>query len=58
MPITITTAACFKNGNVLLLCAAELPVEVARRIKGGMAGTEENGKIGGRLLVGSNEGGR
>jgi hypothetical protein len=34
-----------KNGNVLLLCAAELPMEIARRVKGGRPGTEVNGKI-------------
>jgi outer membrane protein assembly factor BamB len=34
-----------KNGNVLLLCAAELPEEVAAKVKGGMPGTEVNGKM-------------
>jgi len=29
-----------KNGNVLLMCAAELPMEVAAKVKGGMPGTE------------------
>jgi hypothetical protein len=34
-----------KNGNVLLLCARELPDEVARKVQGGRPGTEVNGKI-------------
>jgi hypothetical protein len=34
-----------KNGNVLLLCATELPDEVARKVQGGRPGTEVNGKI-------------
>jgi uncharacterized protein (UPF0248 family) len=34
-----------KNGNVLLLCAAELPMEIAGRVKGGRPGTEVNGKV-------------
>jgi outer membrane protein assembly factor BamB len=34
-----------KNGNVLLLCAAELPIEVAGRVKGGMPGTEVSGRM-------------
>jgi hypothetical protein len=34
-----------KNGNVLFLCATELPEHIARRIQGGRAGTEVNGKI-------------
>ena len=33
-----------KNGNVLLLCASELPDDVASRIRGGRAGTEVGGK--------------
>lgn len=34
-----------KNGNVLLLCAAELPDSVAQKIQGGQRGTEVNGKM-------------
>jgi hypothetical protein len=34
-----------KNGNVLLMCVAELPMEIARRVKGGRPETEVNGKI-------------
>jgi len=40
-----------KNGNVLLLCAAELPDRVARKIKGGRPDTEVNGKIWADYLV-------
>jgi outer membrane protein assembly factor BamB len=40
-----------KNGNVLLLCAAELPMETASRVKGGRPGTEANGKIWADYLV-------
>ena len=34
-----------KNGNVLLMCAAELPAEIAAKVRGGRPGTEVNGKI-------------
>jgi len=34
-----------RNGNVLLMCAAELPDDFVRRIQGGRAGTEINGKM-------------
>jgi hypothetical protein len=41
-----------RNGNVLLLCSAELPADIARRVKGGLAGTEHDGdKINGDYLV-------
>jgi outer membrane protein assembly factor BamB len=40
-----------KNGNVLLLCAAELPSEVTSRIKGGLSGTEVDGKMWADYLV-------
>jgi hypothetical protein len=33
-----------RNGNIILLCAAELPDVVARRIQGGRPGTEVGGK--------------
>jgi hypothetical protein len=34
-----------KNGNVLFLCATELPTDMARKIQGGRPGTEVNGKM-------------
>ena len=34
-----------KNGNVLFLCATELPADIARKVQGGRPGTEVNGKI-------------
>jgi hypothetical protein len=41
-----------RNGNVLLLCSTELPAKVAKRVKGGLAGTEHDGdKINGDYLV-------
>jgi hypothetical protein len=40
-----------KNGNVLLLCAAELPDDVARQVRGGRAGSEEKGKMWADYLV-------
>jgi outer membrane protein assembly factor BamB len=40
-----------KNGNVLLLCAAELPAEIASGVKGGLPGTEVNGKMWADYLV-------
>ena len=41
-----------RNGNVLLLCSAELPADIAKRVKGGLAGTEHDGdKINGDYLV-------
>ena len=40
-----------KNGNVLLLCAAELPENVAGKIQGGRPGTEVNGKMWADYLV-------
>jgi hypothetical protein len=39
------------NGNVLLLCATELPDEVAAQVVGGIPGTEVNGKILADYLV-------
>jgi hypothetical protein len=33
-----------KNGNVILMCASELPGELARRVRGGRPGTEVSGK--------------
>jgi hypothetical protein len=40
-----------KNGNVLLLCATELPDEVAKKVQGGRPGTEVNGKMWADYLV-------
>ncbi len=40
-----------KNGNVLLMCATELPDHIARKVKGGRPGTEEKGKIWADYLV-------
>jgi hypothetical protein len=40
-----------KNGNVVLICAAELPDEFARRVKGGMPGSEVSGKMWGDYLL-------
>ena len=40
-----------KNGNVLLLCATELPDEVAKRVRGGRPRTEEHGKVWADYLV-------
>lgn len=34
-----------RNGNVLLLCATELPDAVAKQVQGGRSGTEVNGKM-------------
>ena len=33
-----------KNGNLILLCGAELPEDIARRVRGGRAGTEVGGR--------------
>jgi len=32
-----------RNGNVLLLCSAALPADIAKRVKGGLAGSEQAG---------------
>ena len=40
-----------RNGNVLLLCATEMPRDVAARVRGGRPGTEENGRIYADYLV-------
>jgi Arylsulfotransferase (ASST) len=40
-----------KNGNVLLLCATELPNEVAKKVQGGRPGTEAKEKIWADYLV-------
>lgn len=47
-----------KNGNVLLLCATELPQDVARNVQGGRLGTEEKGKIWADYLVEMTKDGR
>jgi hypothetical protein len=40
-----------RNGNVLLLCLAQLPQELVPKIKGGRAGTEHHGTMYGDYLV-------
>jgi len=40
-----------RNGNVLLICLAQLPPDIAARVKGGMSGTEHNGEMYGDYLV-------
>jgi uncharacterized protein (UPF0248 family) len=40
-----------RNGNVLLICAAELPARIAAQVKGGMPGSEVNGNMWGDYLV-------
>ena len=40
-----------KNGNAVLMCASELPMEIAAKVKGGMPGTEANGKMWADYLV-------
>lgn len=37
-------ARLLKNGNVIMLCGAELPDDVAKRVRGGRAGSEIDGK--------------
>jgi hypothetical protein len=44
-------ARLLRNGNVLMLCATELPDDFASRVVGGIAGTEVNGKMLGDYLV-------
>lgn len=39
------------NGNVVLLCLAELPEDIAARVRGGRPGTEAEGKIYGDYIV-------
>jgi Arylsulfotransferase (ASST) len=40
-----------RNGNVLLICLAQLPQDLVPKIKGGMPGTEHNGEMYGDYLV-------
>jgi hypothetical protein len=40
-----------RNGNVLLLCLAQLPRDLVPKVKGGMPGTEHNGEMYGDYLV-------
>ena len=40
-----------RNGNVLLICLAQLPQDLVPKIKGGMAGTEHNGEMYADYLV-------
>ena len=47
-----------RNGNVILLCATELPAAVAAKVQGGRAGTEEKNKMAGDYLVELSKDGR
>ena len=47
-----------RNGNVLLLCLAQLPRDFAAKVQGGMPGTEHNGDMYGDYLVEMTTGGR
>jgi arylsulfotransferase ASST len=47
-----------RNGNVLLLCATELPDDLARKVQGGRPGSEEKGKIWADYLVEMTKDGR
>ena len=40
-----------RNGNVLLICVAQLPQHLVPRVKGGRAGTEHNGEMYADYLV-------
>lgn len=40
-----------QNGNVLLICLAQLPQQLASTVKGGLAGSEHNGEIYSDYLV-------
>lgn len=44
-------AARLRNGNVLLLCMAPIPAELAARVQGGITGTEHNGEMYGDYVV-------
>jgi arylsulfotransferase ASST len=46
------------NGNILLLCATEMPDDVARKVQGGRPGTEEHGKMWGDYVVEMTKDGR
>jgi hypothetical protein len=39
-----------RNGNVLLLCLRPLPPEIARRVQGGLPGSEAQGPDGGGII--------
>src|ERR1043166_3778697 len=45
------------NGNVLLICLAQLPQELVPKVKGGIAGTENDGKMYADYLVEMTTGG-
>jgi hypothetical protein len=51
-------ARLLKNGNIILLCARELPDSISRKIVGGLAGSEEDGKIRADYLVEMTKDGR
>ena len=50
-PTTTTMGIRLANGNVLLLCLAELPHEIASRVRGGQAGSEHECKMHADYLV-------
>jgi hypothetical protein len=47
-----------RNGNVLLICLAQLPQDFVHRIQGGLAGTEHDGEIYADYLVEMTIGGK
>ena len=46
-----------RNGNIVLLCSAELPDEIAAKVQGGRSGSEHAGKINGDYLIEMTTGG-
>ena len=49
--IIITTRASSRNGNVVLLCARPIPPALHPRVKGGLPGTEIDGRMYADYLV-------
>lgn len=47
-----------RNGNVLLLCLAQLPPDLVPKVRGGVPGSEHNGEIYGDYLVEMTTGGQ
>ena len=47
-----------RNGNVLLLCATEVPDDVAKKVQGGRSKTEVDGKMWADYLIEVTKGGR
>ncbi len=46
------------NGNVLLLCQTEIPADIAKRVRGGIPGTEDNGNMYADYMVEMTTGGQ